>query len=71
MSGDIGYLNTHASANQVTSPDYKPSAVETERVKQYAQQQEMKVMDLEHALKEAKVSLKHAISGKSELQGRL
>ena len=32
--------------SQLTSPDYKSTQVETERIKQYVQQQEMTNMDL-------------------------
>ena len=55
----------------VTSPDYKSTQVETERVKQYAQQQDMKLMDLEHALKEAQMSLKHSQKIKNDLASKL
>ena len=45
--------------------------METERVKHYAQNQEMKVLDLEHALKEAEISLKHARQSKKDMAEKL
>ena len=38
--------------SQITSPDYKSTQVETERIKQYVQQCEITNMDLKHKLDE-------------------
>ena len=70
------YVQTYASTTPadggaLTSPDYKSTQVETERMRQYAQQMEMKVMDLQHALKESQVSQKHAQKGKQDAHARL
>ena len=80
MQGAGSNIN-HASTTGITSPDYRSQSnaaaangsivVETERVRQYAQELDLKVMDLEHALKESQITLKHSQNAKSDLQSRL
>ena len=50
-------LLTYHSGLTAVSPDYKSTAVESERLKHAAQTFEIKNMDLQHSLRETQLSL--------------